>query len=140
MNRHKRQPIISLPIAFIQEHWAGLTLVTLAAITLLSLWPLSELPSVPGGDKLHHLVAYAVLMLPVALRKPPRWWLIGLFFVAWSGAIELIQPYVNRYGEWSDLLANALGVLCGVVVAAVVTRLGAALSELERPVSEKQRE
>lgn len=129
----------SLPIAFIQKYWVGLTLATLVAITILSLWPLAELPVVPGRDKLHHLVAYAVLMLPVALRKPPRWPLIGLFFVAWSGVIELVQPYVNRYGEWFDMLANVLGVLCGVIVAAVVTRLGAALSEFEQTVSEKQR-
>lgn len=120
-------PAASLPLAIIQKHWAGLTLVTLAAITLLSLWPLPQLPAVPGGDKLHHLVAYTVLMLPVALRKPLRWPLIGVFFVAWSGAIELIQPYVNRYGEVFDLLANGLGVLCGVVLAEGVRRLDAVL-------------
>lgn len=128
---------MSLPIAFVQRHWAGLTLAILAVITVFSLWPMAELPAVPGGDKLHHLVAYAVLMLPVALRKPLHWRMIGLFFVIWSGAIELLQPYVNRYGEWFDLLANTAGVLCGVVVAAVLTRFGASFSELERPVSEK---
>jgi hypothetical protein len=25
--------------------------------------------------------------------------------------IEIIQPYVNRYGEWLDFLANTIGVI-----------------------------
>ena len=59
-------------------------------------------------------------MLPAALRQPKHWLLIGLFFIAWSGALELIQPYVNRYGEWLDLLANAAGVGCGIIVASIL--------------------
>ncbi len=67
--------------------------------TVLSLWPLENLPPVPGSDKVQHLIAYAALMFPIALRKPKYWPLIGLLFIAWSGPIELLQPYVNRYGE-----------------------------------------
>ena len=59
-------------------------------------------------------------MLPAALRKPDHWVLFGLFFIAYSGAIELIQPYVNRYGEWMDMLANAGGVICGIVAGALI--------------------
>ena len=33
------------------------------------------------------------------------------------GAIELIQPYVNRYGEWLDLGANGLGLVVGILIA-----------------------
>jgi len=100
--------------------WVVLTLATLAAITFLSLWPLAQLPSVPGTDKTHHLIAYAALMFPAALRRPKHWLLIGLAFIAYSGAIELIQPYVNRYGEWLDMLANSSGVVCGVLAARAV--------------------
>ncbi len=39
------------------------------------------------------------------------------FFFCWSGAIELIQPYVNRYGEWLDLAANTGGLISGFIVA-----------------------
>lgn len=127
MNIDKSERTNSQPIVFVQKYWAWLTLVTLVAITLISLWPLSKLPAVPGGDKLHHIVAYAVLMFPVALRKPVCWQLVGLFFVFWSGIIEMIQPYVNRYGEWLDLLANALGMLCGVVIAEMLMRIDIAL-------------
>ena len=98
-------------------------MLLLAFITFLSLWPLEELPSVPGTDKTHHFIAYAFLMLPTALRKPNRWVLFGLFFIAYSGAIELLQPYVNRYGEWNDMLANTAGVVCGLIIAEIVNFL-----------------
>lgn len=105
---------------FIETNWVVFTLSTLAVITVLSLWPLDGLPSVPGTDKVHHLVAYAFLMVPAALRKPKKRLLIGLFFVAYSGAIELLQPYVNRYGEWLDMAANVAGVLSGFLIAELV--------------------
>ena len=110
-------------IHIIKAHWVVFTLTALAAITFLSLWPLEQLPSVPGTDKTHHLIAYALLMFPTALRKPKNWLLIGLLFIAYSGTIELIQPYVNRYGEWLDMLANSAGVICGFLAAGLVNML-----------------
>ena len=107
-------------LSIIRTHWVGFTLTILMAITILSIWPLNELPSVPGTDKAHHLIAYALLMLPTALRKPKNWLLFGILFIFYSGAIELIQPYVNRHGQWMDLLANAAGVICGVIAAQLI--------------------
>jgi VanZ family protein len=107
-------------LTFIRGNWIAITLFTLAAITTLSLWPLEFLPSVPGSDKTHHFIAYAALMLPTALHKPKYWLLIGLSFIAWSCAIELLQPYVNRYGEWLDLAANTAGVVCGLLIAQLI--------------------
>ena len=96
-----------------------ISLFILTVITLLSLYPLESLPSVPGSDKTHHFIAYAALMFPAALKKPKYWPFIGLFFVGWSGAIELIQPYANRYGEWLDPAANTAGIVCGLLMAQV---------------------
>ncbi len=107
-------------MTIIKNYWIALTVSILTIITTLSLWPLEKLPSVPGGDKTHHLIAYAVLMFPTALRKSTYWKFVGLFFIAYSGAIELLQPYVNRYGEWLDMAANTTGVLCGVLVAELI--------------------
>ncbi len=107
-------------LLFIQTHWLALTLFNLLLITALSLWPVEHLPQAPGSDKTHHLLAYAVLMFPAGLRKPRYLLLLGLFVVGWSGAIELIQPYVNRYAEWLDLLANGTGVLLGYGLARLV--------------------
>ena len=49
------------------------------------------------------MIAYAILMLPTALRKPRHWKFIGVFFISYSGGIELVQPYVNRYGEYRGI-------------------------------------
>ena len=70
----------------------------------------------PGTDKTHHFIAYLLLALPIALKKQKYWILLILLLVAWSGVIELIQPSVNRYGEWLDLLANTSGLVIGVMV------------------------
>jgi len=42
---------------------------------------------------------------------------IAMFFLGWSGGIELIQPYVNRYAEWGDFAANAAGLACGWLIS-----------------------
>lgn len=107
----------------IQKYWLLLTGCILLVISVLSLAPLDELPPVPGTDKTHHFVAYMALMLPAALRKPKYWWVLALCFVAYSGLIELLQPYVNRYGEWLDLFANSLGVLVGTTVGLCLRNL-----------------
>ena len=105
--------LLKASLQAIAGRWLVLTLLVLAATTYLSLSPLDRLPDAPGGDKLHHLLAYALLAFPAALAKPVglRWWL--LLFLVWGGGIEVLQPYVNRYGEVLDALANGLGVGLG---------------------------
>lgn len=94
----------------------------LLLVSILSLLPADELPPFPGTDKTHHFVAYAAVMFPITLAYPRYWWRVGLFVIIYSGLIELIQPHVNRYGEWLDLAANSGGVLVGVLVACVARR------------------
>ncbi len=109
--------IVTRLIDFIKKYWIVLSVLILASITILSLWPAAKLPPVPGSDKIHHFIAYALLMFPVSLGKPRYGLVFGLFFILWSGSIELIQPYVNRYGEWMDLLANIAGLVLGLLAA-----------------------
>lgn len=104
----------------IKAHWISCTLVLLFVITLSSLWPLDELPPIPGTDKTHHLIAYALLVIPSTLRKPEKRIFFGLLFMTYSGGIELIQPYVNRYGEWMDMLANVGGIICGLIIVNLI--------------------
>jgi VanZ family protein len=105
----------------IKKYWVFSSIFILTLITILSLWPLATLPPVPGTDKTHHFIAYATLMLPLALRKPKHWVFIVLLFIACSGVIELIQPYVNRYCDFKDLLANIAGLTCGLIIAEILT-------------------
>jgi VanZ family protein len=114
---------MNILLTSIKKYWIFSTVFILTLITILSLWPLPTLPPVPGTDKTHHFIAYATLMLPTALRKPKYWLAIALFFIACSGAIELLQPYVNRYCEFKDLLANIAGLVCGFIIAKILKRL-----------------
>ena len=118
-------------LKFIDVYWKQLTAGLWLGITLMSLTPLPELP-LPGTDKTHHLLAYACLMAPVAVHKPRGWQYLAFGFIAWSGVIELIQPFVNRHGEWLDLLANSAGVLTAVLLIEVVRWLQNALQGKHR--------
>lgn len=104
----------------IKKYWFHITLILLISIATLSLWPAAYLPNVPGTDKTHHFIAYAALMLPTAIKQPKNILIITLGFIAFSGAIELIQPFVNRYGEWLDMVANIVGLFCGWLLAQVI--------------------
>lgn len=103
-------------INFINRFWQVITLIVLLLITVASLFPVEHLPNAPGSDKTHHFIAYCGLMLPTAIRQPKYWLALALGFILWSGLIEIIQPYVNRYGEWLDLLANAGGILLAIAI------------------------
>ena len=110
---------MTMILRLMQRYWVALTVLTLLAITLLSLSPMPSLPVVPGTDKTHHFIAYAALMFPAAFVRPRYWIALAGVFWLWSGAIELLQPYVNRYGEWLDMAANGGGIVCGIVLAMV---------------------
>lgn len=106
----------------VRTYWVWCSLFLCVFITFLSLTPLAELPKAYGSDKLHHFIAYGVLVLPLALRKPRYWFIVVIGFVLLSGAIELIQPQVNRHGGWLDMLANVGGLSCGLVLAYCLNR------------------
>ena len=91
-------------------------------ITFLSLYPLSKLPELQGTDKTHHLFAYFLLALPVGLKKPNKWALFILLLIFFGGAIEMIQPYLNRYGEWLDFFTNNIGITLGFIVGVFLNK------------------
>jgi hypothetical protein len=119
-------------VNLIQRYWLPVTAALTLGVASASLWPVHALPPVPGSDKTHHFIAYALLILPVAIARPKRWVIASLFFLTFSGIIELIQPSVNRYGEWLDLLANGGGIVCGLIIANLVRILTTGLSTTKR--------
>lgn len=69
-----------------------------------------------SSDKIDHLLGFAALLFPAALLyRHALYWLLPSA-IAFGGAIELIQPYVNRKGEWGDFWANAIGAVIGVMI------------------------
>ena len=98
----------------------GISLIVATVIGWLTLMPAEDLPAAPGSDKLHHFIAFAALVLPVAAVRPRfSYWAVPLA-VAYGGAIELIQPHFGRNGEWGDFLANTAGALAGAALGALL--------------------
>lgn len=75
--------------------------------------------SISNVDKLYHMLAFAGIVLPCALfyKRSLIWLVPGL--IGFGAAIELIQPFVGRDGDWVDFLADVVGIGLGVGVAFV---------------------
>ena len=70
-----------------------------------------------SNDKLAHLLGFAFLLFPAALLyRHALYWILPCA-IAFGGAIEVIQPYVNRNGEWGGFWADAIGAILGVGVS-----------------------
>ena len=110
-------------LTFIRRHWMLLSGFSLLLVSVGSLIPLDQLPPLRTDDKVQHLIGYGLIMFPIALRKPKHWLWMAISIVLWSGAIELIQPYMNRYGEWADLAANTGGIIIATLLAALFAKM-----------------
>jgi len=71
-------------------------------------------------DKLDHFTAYFGLSLLATLgwglKRSLVWVFLGV--VALGATLEFLQSLVGRDGEWGDFIANDLGALLGMVLAA----------------------
>ena len=107
--------------------WRWLLLLLLAAIAALALTPAPAPELDLGWDKLNHLSAFAALGLCAMLGYRDargRRLLVLAGLLAYGGLIEVLQLYVpNRSGEWGDLLADAIGIGIGALLALLWLRL-----------------
>ncbi len=113
--------------------------VLIAVIWYLSLLfnaPETPLDNVPLVDKWVHMVMYggtfSVLWIEyIRQHQNPDYkkLLIWAFIapIVMSGIIELLQEYCTktRQGEWTDLLANSIGVVLAAVIGLILLRLHA---------------
>ena len=107
----------------IKRFWRLKTIFLLLTILFLSLYPLPQLSIMKeGADKFYHFIAYLLFAVPLGYAQPKYSLLYILVMIALSGTIELIQPYVNRHGEWLDFLANTLGIFVGFFFGRVVAK------------------
>ena len=91
------------------------TIIIAFVIGLATLTPVETLPNVSGSDKLYHLISFAILTLPIAIIRPNAMWIILSLSIAYGGAIEVLQPHVNRNCELADLFADACGAVLGIL-------------------------
>ena len=96
-----------------------LTLAFALIICLGTLTPLPQVVDVPGTDKWHHFLAFAALTYPLTVANRRCWLLIIVFGLAFGASIEIIQPYVNRFGDIADFTADAFGVLIGFLFGVI---------------------
>ncbi|MCP4388019.1 MAG: hypothetical protein GY802_06975 [Gammaproteobacteria bacterium] len=95
--------------------WYLLGALMLLGVATLSLMPM---PDVGVGDKLSHVVTYIFLGgwfgLLAANRQVLGATVVGL--MAYGILLELLQGMTTyRYAEWGDVVANASGILIGVL-------------------------
>ena len=108
--------------------WLGLWLLAVAIVCVASLTPPPiELPR--HGDKVEHLLAYALLAAAaVQVFRPGRFLLgVGVVLVLMGIGLEFAQGALTatRMADPVDALANSAGVLLGL--ATVRSRLSDAL-------------
>jgi VanZ family protein len=112
-------------------HTLGWLLVVL--VVFLSLTPRPPVVlEVPGSDKVHHFLAYLVMMLWFSqlYREPRRQFWVGVGLVALGAGLELVQGLLAyRSADVLDALANGCGVFAGRFL--VGTRLGSSLAFLD---------
>lgn len=112
--------------------WLTAGWVLVVAVVLVSLTPALPIKfSMAHVDKLEHAIAWAVMMAwfgGLSSRAAHRWIALGL--LALGGAIELAQGLSGyRSADLRDLLADAVGVAVGWLLALRVARPGFAWAE-----------
>lgn len=78
--------------------------------------------TLPLTDKQMHALAFALLILPLALVNLRLALRLAPVCIAFGGLIELVQPRFGRGAEWADLGADALGVGLGLGLAWLLHR------------------
>ena len=114
-------------ISFIRKY--PLSLLVIAAILFLSLFnpPKTKLDPITGIDKVVHVCMYLGLELIIWIEylrhhNNLNWvkiLFLGILFpIALGGLMEIAQMKLTqgRSAEWSDFLADSVGVLIGAVV------------------------
>jgi VanZ family protein len=104
-----------------------LTSLMALGLAVVMLTPVDVPQSVPSGtDKLVHLAAFGLLVLPAALsrRVPLALLFVGLFVgaAAFGGVIELIQPHFGRSADVNDWVADMAGAALGLLLAFCIRR------------------
>ena len=120
--------------------WLCLGLLMALFITVMSLLPANNLPSLGISDKIEHAAAYALLAFWFA-SVMGRWDYLYLFLalLAFGGGIEIAQGLMGlgREADLLDLAADAAGSVVGLGLAA--TPLGRWARFIEDQLPRRQR-
>jgi len=102
--------------------WIVGGLAMVFVIVVASLLPSSSLPSVQLWDKFEHALAYFALAAWFGgIVRPDRYLRLALALLALGVAVEVSQQAMGlgRTADLRDVLANAVGIAVGLVIAAL---------------------
>lgn len=100
--------------------WCGLLI-----LTVLSLLPVENLPPqvLDVWDKAQHAAGFALLTASGLLAYGRHATRLCSGLLVHGGLIELAQSFTGwRYGDWADLLADAIGILMGALLVLMILR------------------
>ena len=123
------------PVTAGARAWRVILVLLVACIAVLALMPTPPPDASTGWDKLNHLLAFgslafAATMGSSASRTRQAWMLLAL--LGFGALIELLQLHVpGRSAEWADLLADAIGIVCGAVAARCLQGAATAVTVVE---------
>lgn len=97
--------------------WQGIGWLMVIAVVVVTLLPKPPKPPLITWDKSQHLLSYGVLMFWFAQAFTGR--VVWMGFLAGLGVVlEYLQGWFGyRQFDYVDMAANALGVLCGLLLA-----------------------
>lgn len=114
---------------FLRTYPVSLTIIAIVIYLSFFKPPQMAIEQIPGIDKVIHFCMYGglsgILWIEFLNNHPYKrksWhvWIGAVICpIAMSGIIELIQQYCTTYrgGEWSDFMANSLGVITATMIA-----------------------
>jgi len=109
-----------------RRFWAWLLAALIVVVAWFAFTPAPPRTLETIWDKLHHALAFTVLACVAELAAWPRRrhrWEVALGLLAWGGVIELVQSQLpTRSAEWGDLLADAVGIAIGLLLALPLLR------------------
>jgi VanZ family protein len=97
--------------------------IVFAGIAFVTLSPIGLRPKIADPD-LERFAAFAVLGLLLGMAYPGRRAAFALIIVIAAVLLEALQLFIpDRDGEFLDMLIKAAGVLAGMGVAIILSRL-----------------
>ena len=112
----------AFPLGLARRVVFGLGVLAAVFIGYQSLIPSSSQTNIEHFDKLVHCIAYMGLAVLFCVSVSKAWRIrAGLLVIAYGGALELLQHFMNlgRTGSWLDMLANVVGAVIGIGFAYV---------------------
>ena len=101
-----------------------LTTVLTIFLTIIFLSPVAHPPpTLYGGDKFGHILAFSTLSFPLCYTRRIRLLIVFLGACTFGGIIELVQPFFNRNAEIWDWVSNIFGVLLGMLLGVFFARI-----------------